>query len=362
MPPASDAPQPDPARPTGPRADAAAPPPRGAPVRIDAHGPLGDAALSVLMSGRADGPEPPVHAFRDHAATHQMDLSGLWAVCGRRGRPRQTALAVPGVGRTAMLFLSPTTRRAQVGPAAELTRAAIARPPVCGLPVVQALLSPEETLKAQALEHGGMTRLAELMYLHRPAGDNIIERPDLADPAAPAGLIRPRPKPADPDDPESLSGEAWTPDHDADFAQLIEASYEHTRDCPGLRGLRDIKDVIDGHRATGVFHPGLWTLWSDRRGPVAALLMAEAAPSGAQPAGSPPGAELVYLGVAPRGRGRGLGAALLRYGIAAAAPFGGAVSLAVDRDNPAARRLYRRAGFAPTAHRVAWIAVPPQAE
>lgn len=301
-----------------------------------------------------------------------MDLSGLWAVYGRRGQPRQAVLAVPGVGRTAMLFLSPMSRRAQLKPAAALIQAAAAAPPVQGLALVQAVLSPEEELKGQALEQAGLSRLAELLYMHRAPGASRSpagalepgDRPMLADPAAPSGLIRPRPTALAPDvGPrlDGLYGESWTPERGGAFATLIEASYEHTRDCPGLRGMRDIDDVISGHRATGVFHPGLWTLWSDAKGPVAVLLVAEAAAPHDRPAGTPPGTELVYLGVAPRGRGRGLGSELLRYALASAAPFGGAMSLAVDRDNPAARRMYRRAGFVVTTRRTAWIAVPARA-
>jgi len=361
MPLAAD-PEPDDAHPAPPSpAPRAATPPRGVPVRVAADGPGATAALQVLLSGRPDGPDPPLRAFMDHARTHRMDLSGLWAVYGRRGRPRQAALTVPGVGRTAMLFLSPLTRRAQVGPAAALTRAAVAGDPVRGLALVQALLSTDEGLKSDALSLGGLTRLAELLYLHRPAGARPLAA-ELADPEAPAGLVRPRPTPADPiepADPRGLRGEAWTPERGDAFAAVIAASYEGTRDCAGLRGLRDIDDVIAGHRATGVFHPGLWTLWSDRAGPVAVLLLAEAAAGGDRPAGPGPGVELVYLGVAPRGRGRGIGAALLRYASAAATPFGSAISLAVDRDNPAARRLYRRADFNVTTRRTAWIVVPP---
>ena len=344
-------------------------PARGVPVRVPAEGPGGTAALHVLLSGRPDGPDPPLRAFMDHARTHQMDLSGLWAVHGRRGRPRQAALAVPGVGRTAMLFLSPLTRRAQVNPAADLARAALAAAPVRGLSLLQALLNPDEDLKSEALERGGLTRLAELLYLHRPADSSADRhasgaRPALADPGVPAGLIRPRSMPADATDPASpagLRGEVWSPARNDAFAAVIEASYADTRDCAGLRGLRQIDDVVAGHRATGVFHPGLWTLWSDAAGPLAVLLLAEAAAAADRPAGPPPGIELVYLGVATRGRSRGVGGALLRYALAAAVPFGGAVSLAVDRDNPAARRLYRRAGFGVTTRRTAWIAVPPVA-
>ncbi len=260
-----------------------------------------------------------------------------------------------------MLFLSPLERPAQIPPAAALTRAAIAAAPVRGLALVQALLAPDEELKSRSLTEGGMTRLAELLYLHHPGTGttHADSPPELADPMAPNGLIRPRSKAADARGLDRFHGVPWSAHTAPAFASVIEASYEDTRDCAGLHGLRDIRDVVAGHRATGIFHPGLWTMWSDAQGPLAVLLMAEAAPSGQHPPGALPGTELVYLGVAPRGRGQGLGGALVRYALAAARPFGGGVSLAVDRDNPAARRLYRHAGFTPTTRRIAWTAVPP---
>ena len=201
--------------------------------------------------------------------------------------------------------------------------------------LVQALIDPDESLKHAALERGGMRPLAELLYLHRPGSNQA-----------------PAPAP-----PKGLSSVSWTPAHNAAFAQVIEASYEDTLDCPDLRGLRHTDDVIAGHRATGVFHPRTLDLVVRRPRPCGRFYSwPKPPPTPKAPPGTAPGTELVYLGIAPRGRRQGLGKALVDYAVTAATPFGGGISLAVDRDNPHARRLYRRAGFMNTARKCALIA------
>ncbi|MEE9405244.1 MAG: N-acetyltransferase [Algisphaera sp.] len=317
---------PDPPNPT--------PTPHGMPTVIDPLGPHGPQALAMLLTGRIDASTPEVGAFVDYAREKQMNLNGLYAVLDRRGRPRRSTLVIPGVGHTAMLFVSPLSRAAEINAMAQVVATALTGPIARQASLVQALIDPDESLKHAALERGGMRPLAELLYLHRPGSNQA-----------------PAPAP-----PKGLSSVSWTPAHNAAFAQVIEASYEDTLDCPDLRGLRHTDDVIAGHRATGVFHPELWTLWSDAQGPVAVLLMAEAAAHPQAPPGTAPGTELVYLGIAPRGRRQGLGKALVDYAVTAATPFGGGISLAVDRDNPHARRLYRRAGFMNTARKCALIA------
>jgi ribosomal protein S18 acetylase RimI-like enzyme len=55
---------------------------------------------------------------------------------------------------------------------------------------------------------------------------------------------------------------------------------------------------------------------------------------------------VLAIGVVPEARGRGIGGALLDALLALAREHGfRALSLAVDRQNPAARRLYERTGF-----------------
>ena len=84
----------------------------------------------------------------------------------------------------------------------------------------------------------------------------------------------------------------------AQFVQAIARSYEQTLDCPALSGARDIQDVVEGHKSVGIFDPQLWSVLLRGDEPLGCLLLAEI------PARN--GIELVYLGLAPAARGRGL--------------------------------------------------------
>ena len=44
------------------------------------------------------------------------------------------------------------------------------------------------------------------------------------------------------------------------FAETILQTYRDSLDCPGLNGVRQIEDIIAGHKASGEFDPALWFL------------------------------------------------------------------------------------------------------
>jgi mycothiol synthase len=159
--------------------------------------------------------------------------------------------------------------------------------------------------------------------------------------------------------PPEFYFENYSAETHAYFAQAITASYHQSLDCPSLAGLRDIEDVIQGHRAAGgpaadgEFDARLWRVLLQR-----------------QPAPQPPAArgvillcridpsetlELVYLGLAPEVRRRGLGAILLRHALADAAAERRRLSLAVDSRNVPALTLYYRHGFQKVGEKVAMI-------
>ena len=132
--------------------------------------------------------------------------------------------------------------------------------------------------------------------------------------------------------------EAWSEGRDDDVLRVLDASYEDTLDCPGLRGLRDTADILAGHRGTGAFEPELWTILRVDDEPVGVLLLNRSPSNNTL--------ELVYTGLARRVQGRGLGRLLLRHGLHR---VGGrperAVTLAVDDRNAPAISLYRGEGF-----------------
>jgi ribosomal protein S18 acetylase RimI-like enzyme len=178
-------------------------------------------------------------------------------------------------------------------------------------------------------EAAGFLDLAQLSYLERP-----ISRVSPLPPRWPAG-VRTRVEPYR----EALDG---------DLATILNLSYEETLDCPGLYGLRRTEDIIAGHKATGRFEPSLWTLlWVDEQ-PAGVVLI--------NPFPGYKTSELVYIGLAPFARGRGLGRPLLRHGLC---QLHGrrerSITLAVDQRNTPALALYASEGFRPAVQRVAMI-------
>jgi mycothiol synthase len=122
------------------------------------------------------------------------------------------------------------------------------------------------------------------------------------------------------------------------FKAILQASYEQTLDCPGLLGVRELDDVLAGHKSTGQFDPAMWTLLVEGDEPAGVALFNRLDELN--------GAELVYLGLPQRSRGKGYGSLLVRRGLAQCANIGAStVSLAVDQSNDPAVRLYRRLGF-----------------
>ena len=125
---------------------------------------------------------------------------------------------------------------------------------------------------------------------------------------------------------------------DPRFSSLLGQTYVGSRDCPELNEWRSLSDVLDDYAtmATG----GLSRWW---------LLVADDQPVGVALFISVPEsttAELVYFGLIPEARGKGLATAALRAIIdwATKEKFS-AILLAVDRRNDPARTLYLREDF-----------------
>jgi ribosomal protein S18 acetylase RimI-like enzyme len=191
--------------------------------------------------------------------------------------------------------------------------------------LIQAIAEPEGTSPlAAAIERAGFDRLAVLSYMRRPIRfeDKLL--------APPAGL-------------------EWRPysifRHGL-FARTILRTYRDSLDCPKLAGLRPINDTLSTHKHTGTFSWRRWRLAMAGGEPVGAVLVNENQGRG----------DLVYLGVAPEARGRGIGRALLERGIRDTAEMGlPQMGLAVDVGNAPALRLYERAGFHEVRRRPAYF-------
>lgn len=194
------------------------------------------------------------------------------------------------------------------------------------LALVQVLLDPAAAEVRSAYAIAGFSELAELLYLQR----GLLHVPDLLPP------------------PPGLELRNYDAASHADFARTIERSYEASLDCPALNGVRGIADVIAGHKAAGFFDPSMWFLLREGGEGRAVLLLNASTQHGA--------AELVYLGVAPSARGRGLGDFLMRLAMAESArrEFTD-LTLAVDSRNQPALGLYYRHGMRRLTSRIALV-------
>jgi GNAT superfamily N-acetyltransferase len=285
-------------------------------------------ALALLLTGAVGGSRAVVEQFLGFASDQSLSLDHLWGAF--RGGPNGAILAacliVQCSGRTAMTFVSPPQFGVDASVAGGLIRTACAAQDPLRVRVVQGLLDAGQFREADAFASAGFTRLAHLVYMQRvsmppfealridPAIDILYYQPDL------------RPL----------------------FAQAVLGSYEDTADCPGLLGLREIDDILDGHMATGEFLPHLWMLLRCGDAPVGVLLL--------NPVLQRQAMEVVYLGLSKPWRGKGLGRRLLLHALGLTRRERiKQVILAVDEANEPAMQLYRSMKFTPTARKLAMV-------
>jgi len=285
-------------------------------------------AIERLVS--AAGRRGRVHAerFLAFSQANAIRMDAMWASLDEGGRITDALLAVPNPGRTAMVFISPPASRTDVPRQAELIDHACRELASMDIRLAQALTDPHDALQREALLRGGFSELAYLSYLERP----------LADPAA---LPAPR-------WPGDVTVEPYREALRGEMIRALDRSYEETLDCPGLRGLRRTEDILAGHQATGEFDPDLWTLLRVN-GEASGMLLLNRSPASNT-------IELVYIGLAPTARGRGLGRLLLRHGLhLLGRREERAITLAVDEQNNPALALYRGEGFRRVLRRTALI-------
>jgi len=296
-------------------------------VRVDDA--LRLAAVQCLVS--RTGPPAGRHAaerFVEFSQANAIPIDAMWARLGRDDRVQATVLAVPNPGRTAMVFASMPRSVDHTAGHARLIEHACRQLPELGVGLAQVLLEPKQGLQRSAFQHAGFRILAHLSYMERPV------------PAAAAAGAAVWPR--------DVSTETHQDQFEPDLLAALEATYEDTLDCPGLRGLRRTTDILAGHRAAGEYDPALWTLLRIAGRPAGVLLLNRS------PANNT--IELVYIGLAKVARGRGLGTQLLRHGIQLiAGRTERAVTLAVDETNEPAIRMYRREGFRRVLRRTALI-------
>jgi ribosomal protein S18 acetylase RimI-like enzyme len=266
-----------------------------------------------------------VRDFIADAPQRGIDLNGIW-VAVRQQQLVLGALPMTSPGRTSLIFTSPCQKETQ--PA--LVRLLDA---VCdvlagqGVDLAQGLLDPADEHLRRAFDTANFELMAELLYLQ------CTPRKDAALPTLPA----------------PLHWKTYSQENHKYFAAAIPASYRESLDCPGLTGRRDIEDVITGHKASGQFNPKLWFALCEGETALGVLLLS---PTGVGEAA----VELVYLGLTPEARGRGLGVIMMKQalGTVIAEKFS-RLTLAVDARNVPALKLYYRHGMDRLTSRLALI-------
>lgn len=280
--------------------------------------------LLVAAAGeRLPGRDAVVGYKRHLAATAQRWMA--W-VAGCADAPRAAGLVILPPDNTALVMTGvPGAFGIEAAAQLSLAQEAMRLLDAEGIAYAQSLLDPRDDARRRLLIQVGFRRMTELVYLERPL--NEVDRA-----AAETGF----------------EWQSYTPESHAAFAQVVRASYEGSQDCPELAGLRPIDAVLAAHKAAGPFDPDLWQLGLDAGEPAGCIMISRVTNTRCH--------EIVYLGVAPRYRNRGLGRALVRRGIALAAADGATTLLVVvDERNIAARRLYARFGFCALLRRIAFL-------
>jgi ribosomal protein S18 acetylase RimI-like enzyme len=287
-----------------------------------------EGAVRLILS--PSGTPVDVQAARDFITFGRergIDFEGWLWVAERGGKVLTAALPVISPGRT-MLILYPggLAGKAVEGAARGLLEPICAIGRARGVHLAQALIDPGDQTLARAVEDGGFSRMAELHYLQ----------------------VSPRVEDRPPELPPGMEWITYTNQTHGLFARTIIESYRDSLDCPALNGLRDVEDVIAGHKASGLFDAGIWFVLREGQRALGVLLLSETLRSDAM--------ELTYLGLVPEARGLGLGELMVRQALAVGAFRGHTrFCLAVDSRNVPALKLYYRHGMQRVGSKVAML-------
>jgi ribosomal protein S18 acetylase RimI-like enzyme len=285
--------------------------------------------MGILLAGTLGrASQEQLQTFLAMAAQRGMDLNDVW-IAAQGEHVRWAMLPVVSPGRT-MLLLSPPSlpRDLPLEMVSAVVHAACESHRNRGVHLAQLLIDPAEMPLRLAYMQTRFTYLAELVYLQR----EVKKFPSI--PPLPPAV-------------ELINYSAQTNDL---FARTIARSYEQSLDCPGLSGLREMEDVVIGHKGAGDFDPSLWFLLTEHHEPRGVLLLAIATHADAL--------ELVYLGLTPEARGKGFGELLMKLALLSVVRHNRSeLTLAVDARNAPATKLYFRHGMKRMGSRAALIRV-----
>ena len=258
----------------------------------------------------------PRHVTVWHAALSE-GRAALWKA-RRDNRVAATLLVELAAGRVAHLQSPEIAVGEDEGLRGKLLKAASHDLAAAGVRVVQSLQTVDHGAEVAALIEAGFRHTNDLLYLISLHGQFPTEA--VAD---------------------SLEFVAYSEAQHPRLAEIVLRTYAESLDCPDVGNVRPIDEVLAGYRATGIFDPARWLIVRDGDRDVGCLLLARHQGESQM--------ELIYLGIVPEARGRGLGIQLVQMAQRLAGEDGcQRVVTAVDAANQPAIAAYAAAGF------VAW--------
>jgi mycothiol synthase len=265
-----------------------------------------------------------IQRLLEESASNPAALGGLFAAWqGAELRGAILARLIPG--RVAIIW-PPRLQGDDTGELAlGLLEQAVGWSRQLGAVLAQSLPASAAREDQRRLRAAGFDRIAELVYLMC----RIEDRPSAAS-------------------DEGLEFEPYSAANHQRLKDVVRCTYQGSLDCPEIDGLRDIDDVLEGYRATGVFDPSHWLLVCRDGEDIGCLLLADEPSLGHW--------ELVYLGIVPTWRGQKIGFKAVRHALCRAAEAGRErVVLSVDARNEPAIQMYQRAGFTAWERRPVFI-------
>jgi mycothiol synthase len=202
-----------------------------------------------------------------------------------------------------------------------------------GVKLAQCLVVPNEKYLAETLLRNGFTHITNLDYLRHEL--HIPQKWRQAE--------------------NRYTYKTYAQCNHALFHKVLLQTYVDTLDCPEVNGVREIQEIIEGHRSQGLFDPERWWLAFDASVPIGVILLTEVLDWN--------GWDLSYLGVVPAYRRQGAGREFTRKALLEASQANaGQLTLALDVRNTPASRLYRSMGFTFFDEREVYLAIWNTAE
>lgn len=199
--------------------------------------------------------------------------------------------------------------------------------------IAQSLLELDRKKQSAEMTRNGFPYLTDLLFLGR-------------------SFVGAEPLPDRPTDLRSVAFDE--PVNGERFARLLEATYIGTLDCPELNdGERTGANALAGHKIAGQFDPQGWRLFQVAGEDVGISLLTQHFPD--------PIWEVVYIGIVPSARGRGLGKTILIDSLHYAHGHGAwEMVLGVDIRNKPAIAMYEQLGFAKIEQRLVHARLKPK--